>query len=109
MKDKSTASILAFFLGGIGAHHFYLNKTGRGILYIVFCWTFIPVVASFIEFIMLATMETNEFHMRYNFEYIDHSEQEGQKLDNLKKLHDLKVSGAISSSEYEQKKQKLVG
>ena len=26
MKDKTTAAILAFFLGGLGAHKFYLGK-----------------------------------------------------------------------------------
>jgi TM2 domain-containing membrane protein YozV len=33
MKSKSTAYILWFFFGPIGAHKFYLNKTGIGILY----------------------------------------------------------------------------
>ncbi|WP_461452564.1 NINE protein [Mucilaginibacter sp.] len=33
MKSKSTAYILWFFLGPFGAHKFYLNKVGMGILY----------------------------------------------------------------------------
>jgi TM2 domain-containing membrane protein YozV len=33
MKSKSTAYILWFFLGFFGAHKFYLNKVGIGILY----------------------------------------------------------------------------
>ena len=33
MKSKSTAYLLWFFLGGFGAHKFYLGKTGTGILY----------------------------------------------------------------------------
>ncbi|HEX2573335.1 MAG TPA: TM2 domain-containing protein, partial [Polyangia bacterium] len=42
MKDKNTAAILAFTLGGIGVHRFYLGQTGMGIVYLLFCWTFIP-------------------------------------------------------------------
>ena len=34
MKSKSTAYLLWFFLGAFGAHKFYLNQTGMGILYI---------------------------------------------------------------------------
>lgn len=34
MKNKWTAFLLCFFLGGIGAHKFYEGKIGMGILYI---------------------------------------------------------------------------
>lgn len=34
MKSKTTAYLLLIFLGAIGAHKFYLGKTGKGILYI---------------------------------------------------------------------------
>jgi len=34
MKSKTTAYLLWFFLGLLGAHKFYLNKTGVGILYL---------------------------------------------------------------------------
>lgn len=33
-KNKWTAFLLCFFLGGLGAHKFYEGKTGMGILYI---------------------------------------------------------------------------
>lgn len=33
-RNKWTAFLLCFFLGGIGAHKFYEGKTGLGILYI---------------------------------------------------------------------------
>ena len=108
MKDKTTTTLLAFFLGGIGAHHYYLGKTGRGILYTVFAITFIPSLVAFIEFIMLATMSTNEFHLKYNASFIDHSEKDSQNLDQLSKLHDLKMKGAISEEEYLQRKTKLI-
>lgn len=34
MKSKGTAYLLLIFLGVIGAHKFYLGKTGMGILYL---------------------------------------------------------------------------
>lgn len=50
--DKIVYCLLAFFLGGIGIHKFYAEKWVAGILYILFCWTCIPAVISFVEFII---------------------------------------------------------
>ena len=41
--------LLALFLGGFGIHHFYLRRTGLGILYCCFFWTPFPWVLGFIE------------------------------------------------------------
>lgn len=48
-KNPTTAVILALLLGGLGAHKFYLGQTGMGILYLLFCWTYIPSIVAFIE------------------------------------------------------------
>jgi TM2 domain-containing membrane protein YozV len=48
-KNPSNAVILALFLGGVGLHKFYLDETGAGIAYLIFCWTGIPVLISFVE------------------------------------------------------------
>lgn len=54
-KDKTTAALLAIFLGGFGIHKFYLGKTALGVIYLVFFWTFIPAIVGFIEGIIYLT------------------------------------------------------
>lgn len=56
-KDESTAILFGLFLGGLGGHRFYL-KDMRGIIYVVFCWTFIPVVVSLVELFVLSRRVT---------------------------------------------------
>jgi len=41
--------VLALLLGGLGAHRFYLRQWGWGIAYVLFSWTFIPIVVSLVE------------------------------------------------------------
>jgi TM2 domain-containing membrane protein YozV len=48
-KDKTTAILLALLLGGLGAHHFYLGNTTRGVVYILLVWTFVPSFIALIE------------------------------------------------------------
>jgi TM2 domain-containing membrane protein YozV len=48
-RDEVVGILLALFLGGFGIHHFYLRRTGLGILYACFCWSPIPWVLGFIE------------------------------------------------------------
>lgn len=64
-KSRTTAIVLALLLGGIGAHKFYLGSIGMGIVYLIFCWTFIPAVAGLIEGIIYATMSDAKFAQKY--------------------------------------------
>jgi TM2 domain-containing membrane protein YozV len=48
-RDEVVGILLALFLGTFGIHHFYLRRTGLGILYCCLCWTGIPSVLGFIE------------------------------------------------------------
>ena len=48
-RDEVVGILLALFLGGFGIHHFYLRRTGLGILYLCFSWTPIPWILGFIE------------------------------------------------------------
>lgn len=58
--NKWIYALLAFFLGGIGAHKFYSRKIGRGILYLIFVWTTIPSIIAFVEFIIALTKTPDE-------------------------------------------------
>jgi TM2 domain-containing membrane protein YozV len=48
-KSRTTALLLTLLLGGLGAHRFYLGQVGVGLLYVLFCWTFIPLAVAFVE------------------------------------------------------------
>ena len=67
-KSRKTAGILALLIGGIGIHKFYLRTWGWGILYIVFVWTYVPLIVSFIEGIVLLCMTDEKFNEKYNRE-----------------------------------------
>ncbi len=106
MKSKTTAAILALFLGGIGIHRFYLGQAGLGIIYLLFCWTFIPALIAFIDFIVFLIMDENAFNSKYN---------KNQTLnislntaDELEKLFLLKEKGVISEQEFQTRKGKLL-
>ncbi len=64
-KDKLTAALLALFLGGFGVHRFYLGQIGLGIAYLLFCWTFIPAIIGFIDFIILLSCSEQNFKTKY--------------------------------------------
>lgn len=64
-RSKLAAALFALILGGLGIHKFYLGQVGWGILYLVFFWTFIPMVVGFIEGIMLLAMSQPEFDEKY--------------------------------------------
>jgi len=61
-KNRTTALLITLFFGGLGGHRYYMGQVGMGILYTVFCWTFIPAIVAFIElfFIMKRVDRYNE-------------------------------------------------
>ena len=52
-KDRTVALLLTLFLGGLGAHRFYMGDTGLGIVYLLFFWTLIPALIAFIELFLI--------------------------------------------------------
>ena len=64
-KDKTTAGVLGILLGTFGAHKFYLGETGKGLLYLLFCWTYIPAIVGLVEGIQYLSMDQDEFQHQY--------------------------------------------
>jgi len=64
-KSRGVATLLSLLLGGIGAHKFYVDKPGVGVLYLLFCWTFIPAIFGLIEAIQYGSMSNEVFQQKY--------------------------------------------
>ena len=64
-KSRGTAVALAIFLGGIGAHKFYLGRPGWGVAYLLFCWTLIPAILGVLEGIAFLSESNSSFQKRY--------------------------------------------
>lgn len=65
VKSKIVAGILGIIFGGLGIHKFYLGQGGKGILYLLFCWTYIPAIIGFIEGIMILCSQDENFEIKY--------------------------------------------
>lgn len=76
VKDKNVAGILAFFLGGLGAHRFYLDQVGLGIFYLIFFWFPLTWLIGVIDAIIFFTMKQEKFDAKYNY-----GKQRGQEAD----------------------------
>jgi hypothetical protein len=98
-----------------------------GIFYLLFCWTLVPAVVSWVEGIVLLVMSKEAFDMKYNVGLVPfaiagapqnivvnvantaHAGAPTQDLaSQLKALHDLKIAGALDEAEYATQKQKLL-
>ncbi|WP_294403584.1 NINE protein [uncultured Clostridium sp.] len=64
IKSKVAAGLLGIFLGGLGIHKFYLGKIGLGIVYLIFCWTYIPSIIGFIEGIIYLCQNDHNFQVK---------------------------------------------
>lgn len=63
-KNRGIAILLALLLGGIGAHKFYMGHIKRGLLYFLFCWTFIPLILSLVEVVRMVIEGDRNFQSR---------------------------------------------
>lgn len=65
-SQRKIAIVLAFFLGWLGAHRFYLGQTGWGIVYLIILYLFAPlaVVLGFIDALRYLFMTEESFSTR---------------------------------------------
>lgn len=64
-KNRIVAALFALLLGGLGIHWFYLGRIGRGFACILFSWTFIPTMISFIDGILFLCKTEEEWAQQY--------------------------------------------
>jgi TM2 domain-containing membrane protein YozV len=64
-KSRPVAALLALFLGGLGIHKFYLGKTVLGVIYLIFCWTFIPSLVAWVEGMSYLATSDESWAQRY--------------------------------------------
>lgn len=64
-KSKNLAGLLGILLGGIGAHKFYVGQPGRGLLFLLFCWTYIPAIIGFIQGASYLLMSEQKFARKF--------------------------------------------
>ena len=60
-NSRREAGIIAIVFGGLGMHKFYIGKYGQGILYAVFCWSFVPALLGVAEGIHYLSESDEEF------------------------------------------------
>ena len=65
MTPRVVAALLAFFLGGLGLHKFYLGQIFQGIVYLLFCWTGFPSILGVIEAILYLIKSDQQFFRKY--------------------------------------------
>lgn len=69
-RDRTTAALLALFLGVAGAHKFYLGSIKMGIIYILISLTAIgfaiTLALSIYDALVLFTMSEEKFSKNYN-------------------------------------------
>ncbi|NCD01210.1 TM2 domain-containing protein [bacterium] len=65
-KNQTLALALTILFGFLGIHKFYLGKIRSGVLYLLFAWTFIPLLLSIIDTIVLVVTDRDKFNEKYN-------------------------------------------
>ncbi|WP_394203228.1 NINE protein [Shewanella waksmanii] len=66
LKSRKLAILFSILLGGLGLHKFYLGQHLKGTLYLLFCWTLVPMVIGWLDAIKTIKMGPFGFAQRYN-------------------------------------------
>lgn len=99
MKNKTTAGTFALFLGIFGAHHFYLGNKLLGVIYVLFCWTYIPLGLGIIEAILFYKMTDEEFDNKHNALYVAKKERIEKRKETLLEKYGEEIGQKIIQGE----------
>ncbi len=66
LKSQTVAGLLCAFLGGLGAHKFYLGRITAGVLYLLFCWTGIPGLIALVDLVSIAFGSQENWAKKHN-------------------------------------------
>lgn len=64
-RNRGLAVLLALLFGWFGVHKFYVGQVGRGFVYMLFSWTFIPFLFSLIDVVRWSFMSNAQFDSLY--------------------------------------------
>lgn len=122
-KSTGLAYVLWFFLGSLGAHRFYLGRTGSAVGMLVLCilgwltvWMMglgliflIPLgIWLLVDIFLIPGMATQQNNQLIN-QLTATTTAKMSSVDELAKYAALRDSGAISSDEYESQKRRIMG
>jgi TM2 domain-containing membrane protein YozV len=122
-KSAGVAYLLLIFLGGLGAHRFYLGRTGSAIgqlVLFILGWATAVIVVGFFLLAALGIWLIVDLFLvpgiaeRHNGELMKSlaaasPARAAPAVDELAKFAALREQGAISEEEYEAQKRRLIG
>ena len=101
ISKRIAFALFAIFLGGIGVHKFYVKEHGWGIIYLLFCWTYIPAILGIIEGIIALSSTDKEFCEKYEIEDDALTDNVNKDyLSELNSLNQLTNKGILSQEEF---------
>lgn len=103
-KKRTTTAILAILLGGMGVHRFYLGQR-RGIFYLLFCWTFLPLAIAIAEAIYFIIISDDEWDKKYNTwvfdaDYAEDSNRQQEEYEELAQNISDSNGGIVNSGNF---------
>jgi TM2 domain-containing membrane protein YozV len=95
MKNKYVAAVLAFVLGSIGVHKFYLRDPGAGIFYImlmVMTSRFMPISAilGIIDGMRYLMMSPEDFDKKFNSKYYETRPKVSRRTKSNREYYEVK-------------------
>ncbi|MEM6633576.1 MAG: NINE protein [Bacteroidota bacterium] len=64
-KSRNTLILFTLFTGWIGGHRYHLKQYTLGVLYTLFFWTYIPLVISIVDLIIILRSDRKHFFKTY--------------------------------------------